>query len=303
VTSVIRDDAVPGAYTPSAGCPPPHPSPRTPSILLPPGSCDSHCHVFGPGEEFPYAPDRTFTPVDVPRQRVAQLHRFLGFSRAVIVQSSCNGTDHSVLLDALAAGGGTLRGVALVGEQTTAAQIAELHAAGVRGLRLNFLPHLRRPPGRDEVATVLGKVADYGWHTEIHVSGTGVIEHGDLIRGIAAPVVIDHLGRVDLAEGLDGPSVRALKELLDTGKVWVKVSGADRVSKTGPPYADAVALGALLVEHAPDRVLWGTDFPHPNIVGDAPDDGLLTDLLAEIAPTHDLLTRLLVSNPAAFFDF
>ncbi|MEU4236923.1 amidohydrolase family protein [Actinoplanes sp. NPDC026619] len=303
MTSVTRGDAAPGAYEPSAGCPPPHPHPRTPSILLPPGSCDSHCHIFGPGDVFPYAPDRTFTPVDVPRQQVAQLHRFLGFSRAVIVQSSCNGTDHSVLLDALAAGDGDLRGVALIDEQTPAAEIARLHDAGVRGLRLNFLPHLRQPPDRQEVATVLGKVADRGWHAEIHVAGRGVVEHGDLIRGIAAPVVIDHLGRVDLAEGLDGPSVRALKALLDTGKVWVKVSGADRVSKTGPPYADAVALGALLVRYAPDRVLWGTDFPHPNIVGDAPDDGLLTDLLGELAPTHDLLERLLVSNPAAFFDF
>jgi 2-pyrone-4,6-dicarboxylate lactonase len=221
----------------------------------------------------------------------------------VIVQSSCNGTDHSVLLDALAAGGDTLRGVALIDERTTAAQIADLHDAGVRGVRLNFLPHLRQPPDREEVGSVLGKVADYGWHAEIHVSGTGVLDYGDLIRDIAAPVVIDHLGRVDLAEGLDSPSVRALKALLDTGKVWVKVSGADRLSKIGPPYTDAVALGALLVGHAPDRVLWGTDFPHPNIVGDAPDDGLLTDLLSDLAPTPDLLERLLVSNPAAFFDF
>ena len=291
------------AYTPSEGCPPPHPHPRIPAILLPPGSCDSHCHVFGPGDVFPYARDRTFTPVDVPRQRVAGLHRFLGFSRAVIVQSSCNGSDHAVLLDALAAGGGNLRGVALIGETTPAAQIAELHDAGVRGLRLNFLTHLRQPPSPDEVATVLAKVADRGWHAEIHVSGKGIIDHGDLIRGIATPVVIDHLGRVDIAEGLDSPSVRALKRLLDTGNVWVKVSGVDRVSKTGPPYTDAVALAALLVEHAPERVLWGTDFPHPNIVGDAPDDGLLTDLLAGIAPRRDHLERLLVSNPAAFFDF
>jgi predicted TIM-barrel fold metal-dependent hydrolase len=295
----MRDDP----DTPSPGCPPPHPYPRTPSILLPPGSCDSHCHVFGPGNLFPYAKDRTFTPVDVPRQKVAQLHRFLGFGRAVIVQSSCNGTDHAVLLDALAAGAGLLRGVALIDERTTADEIARLHEAGVRGVRLNFLPHLRRPPDRAEVAAVLGKVTDRGWHAEIHVAGSGVLEYGDLIRGIEAPVVIDHLGRVDLAGGLEGPSVRALKALLDTGNVWVKVSGVDRVSRTGPPYADAVELGAMLVRHAPDRVLWGTDYPHPNIVGDAPDDGLLTDLLGDLAPTSDLLERLLVTNPTKFFDF
>jgi 2-pyrone-4,6-dicarboxylate lactonase len=252
---------------------------------------------------FPYARDRTFTPVDVPRQRVTGLHRFLGFSRAVIVQSSCNGNDHTVLLDALAAGGGNLRGIALIGENTPAQEITELHDAGVRGLRLNFLPHLGQPPSPDKVATILAKVADYGWHAEIHISGTGVIDHGELIRGIAAPVVIDHLGRVDLAEGPDSPSVRALKALLDTGKVWVKVSGVDRVSKMGAPYTDAVALAALLVEHAPERVLWGTDFPHPNIVGDAPDDGLLTDLIADIAPRREHQDRLLVSNPGTFFDF
>jgi predicted TIM-barrel fold metal-dependent hydrolase len=290
-------------FTPSPGCPPPHPHPRAPSILLPPGSCDAHCHVFGPGDIFPYAADRTFTPVDVPRQRVAGLHRFLGLSRAVIVQSSCNGSDHAVLLDALAAGGGNLRGVALIGERTPAAEIARLHEAGVRGLRLNFLPHLRQPPGPREVATVLAKVADYGWHAEIHVAGRGVLDHDALIRGIAAPVVIDHLGRVDLAEGLDSPTVRGLKALLDTGKVWVKVSGVDRLSRTGPPYADAVELAALLVDHAPERVLWGTDFPHPNIAGDAPDDGLLTDLLADIAHRRDHRERLLVTNPAEFFDF
>ena len=289
-------------YPPSPGCPPPHPSPRKPRITLPPDSCDAHCHVFGPGAVFPYAVDRTFTPVDVPKEDVAALHEFLGVSRAVIVQSACNGSDHSVLLDALQAGAGRLRGVALLDQRTSPLEIARLHAAGVRGLRLNFLPHLPIP-SKEEIDGVRSRVADYGWHVEIHVRGNGVIDYRELIESIPGRVVIDHLGRVDLADGLDSPAVRMLRQLLDTGKVWVKVSGIDRVSRQGPPYDDAVTLAAMFVEYAPERVLWGTDFPHPNIVGSAPDDGELVDLLADIAPNASLLERLLVSNPIEFFDF
>jgi 2-pyrone-4,6-dicarboxylate lactonase len=288
---------------PSPGNPPPFPSPRKPSVALPPDSCDAHCHVFGPGAVFPYAPDRTFTPVDVPKEEVAALHDFLGLSRAVVVQSSCNGSDHSVLLDALAAGNGRLRGVALVSDSTSPEEVEQFHAAGVRGFRLNFLDHLGTAPTRSAIDSVLEKVAPYGWHAEIHIQGHGVRDHRKMIESLPCPVVIDHLGRVDLAEGLDGPAVSALLELLSSGMVWVKVSGVDRVSQLGAPYADAVELASLLVAHAPDRVLWGTDFPHPNIVGAAPDDGLLVDLIAQIAPTKELLEQVLVTNPGKFFDF
>jgi 2-pyrone-4,6-dicarboxylate lactonase len=295
--------AAPPVYSPSPGCPPPHPSPRKPSLPLPADSCDAHCHVFGPGAVFPYAPDRTFTPVDVPKEDVRTLHDFLGLRRAVIVQSSCNGADHTVLLDALAGSGGRWRGVALIDQRTRPAEIRRLHAAGVRGVRLNFLPHLRVPPSTADLADTWSKVAPLGWHAEIHVQGDGVVEHRSLIESLPMPVVIDHLGRVDIAAGLDSPAVRTLRRLLDTGRVWVKVSGVDRVSRQGPPYDDAVALAALLVRHAPERVLWGTDFPHPNIAGAAPDDGLLVDLLAEIAPPPESLRKLLVDNPTRFFDF
>ena len=296
-------ESPPLTFTPSPGNPPPFASPRKPSLQLPADSCDAHCHVFGPGSVYPYAADRTFTPVDVPKEQVAALHEYLGFSRAVVVQSACNGRDHSVLLDALAAGAGRLRGVGLIDERTPPAEIAPLHAMGVRGFRLNFLPHLRQPPSAAEIANVIAKVTDYNWHAEIHVQGSGVLDYEDMIAALPAPVVIDHLGRVDLTLGLRSPAVEALRRLLDTGRVWVKVSGVDRVSKLGPPYQDAGELACALVEHAPERVLWGTDFPPPNIVGGAPDDGLLVDLLAAIAPTPERLQQLLVSNPARFFDF
>ncbi|MBZ5739530.1 amidohydrolase family protein [Nocardioides mangrovi] len=288
---------------PSPGNPGPHPSPRRPHLVLPPGSTDSHCHVFGPHEVFPYSPDRTFTPVDAPRQQVAELQTFLGLERAVIVQSSCHGTDHSALLDALRADPERRRGVAILGPEVTAAELEELDRSGVCGARLHFMPHLGDDPLPDEQQSVLAAVADLGWHAEIHVQGSGIVDQESMISAVPGPVVIDHMARVDLTEGLDGQPVRSLTNLLERGNVWVKVSGIDRLSRTGPPYADAVALAALLVARFPERVVWGTDYPHTNIEGDAPDDGLLVDLLARIAPTDAALERLMVTNPAELFGF
>jgi 2-pyrone-4,6-dicarboxylate lactonase len=292
-----------GALVPSPSCPPPHASPRTPKIRLPDDSCDSHCHVFGPAAAFPYAPDRTFTPVDVPAAQVIALHQHLGLQRGVFVQSACYGSDHRVLLDALAAGAGRYRGVALIDAATSRAELSRLHAAGVRGSRLHFLPHLGRTPSQDEIRGTVRLVADLGWHAEIHLHGADIANYAGLIRRFPVRVVIDHLARLDLADGADSEAVTALLHLLDTGRVWVKTSGIDRVSLLGPPYADAVAFAARLVDLFPERVLWGTDFPHPNITGPAPDDGLLVDLLADIAPGSEQLRRLLVQNPAEFFGF
>jgi 2-pyrone-4,6-dicarboxylate lactonase len=288
---------------PALSCPPPHPSPRTPALRLPENSCDSHCHVIGPAARFPYAADRTFTPVDAPVGQLAALHRHLGLDRAVIVQSSCYGTDHSALLDALAIGSGRYRGVALIGPATSRAEIERLHTAGVCGFRLHFLPHLGAPPTLAEIHCMVKLVADLGWHAEIHLHSADIARYDELIRSFPVPVVIDHLARLDLSQGLDSPAVSALLRLLDTGRVWVKTSGIDRVSRTGPPYADAVVLAAKLVAHAPERVLWGTDYPHPNIIGAAPDDGLLVDLLSLIAPGEAALRRMLVQNPEEFFGF
>lgn len=292
-----------GVFIPSPGCPPPHPSPRRPSVRLPAGSCDSHCHVFGPSAIFPYAADRTFTPVDAPVSQLMALHELLGLERAVIVQSACYGSDHSALLDALEAGGGQYRGVGLISRGTSPGAIADLHAAGVRGFRLNFLPHLGSPPEREEIRVIVAMVADLGWHAEVHVRWLDMARYADLIRWFPIPVVIDHMARLDLARDATGEAAGSLLSLLDSGGVWIKTSGADRISLTGPPYSDAVAFAARLVSHAPERVLWGTDYPHPNIKGPAPDDGLLTDQLTRIAPRPDDLHRMLVSNPAEFFGF
>ena len=269
-------------------CPPPHPSPRTPVLRLPEGSCDSHCHVFGPAARFPYAPDRTFTPPDAPVGQLAALHRHLGLQRAVIVQSSCYGADHRVMLDALAAGEGRYRGVALIGAATPRAEIDRLHLAGVRGFRLHFLPHLGTPPTPAEIRATVELVADLGWHAEIHVHSADIARYADLIGWFPIPVVIDHLARLDLGQGPDSAEAAAL-----LGE-RVRVRQGRRA---------AVQFAARLVSHAPERVLWGTDYPHPNITGSAPDDGLLVDLLALIAPQDDQLRRMLVQNPAEFFGF
>ncbi|MFD0289316.1 amidohydrolase family protein [Streptomyces lutosisoli] len=289
--------------TPSPGCPPPHPAPRTPALVLPPDSCNAHCHIFGPAEVFPYAPERTFTPLDAPKEQLRALHAHLGLTRAVVVQSSCHGHDHRVLLDALASGAGRLRGVALIGKATSRAEIEELHRAGVRAFRLNFLPHLRTPPTRAEIDSVLERVDGLGWSAQLHVRDEEIVGLEQLVRALPGRAVIDHIGRVDVGAGRDGPALRSLRALLDTGDVWVKVSGVDRVSRQGPPYADAVAVAASLVAYAPERVLWGTDYPHVNITGPAPDDGLLVDLLEQLAPDATHLRRLLVDNPAELFDF
>jgi 2-pyrone-4,6-dicarboxylate lactonase len=291
------------APPPSPGNPGPHPAPRRPTLRLPAGATDAHCHVFGPASVYPFAPDRPFTPVQAPREDVAARQRFLGFERAVIVQSMVHGADHRALLGALAADPANRRGVALLRTTMRRTAIARLDAAGICGARLHFASHLGANPEREDLRFVLGTVAEFGWHLEIHVEGDGIVDHSALIGGMTVPVVIDHMARVDLREGLGGPAVGALFSLLDGGNVWVKVSGADRVSLTGPPYADAAALGAEIVARFPERVLWGSDYPHVNINGDAPDDGLLVDLIEQMAPTEALRERLLVTNPAGFFGF
>ncbi|PZG41647.1 amidohydrolase [Spongiactinospora gelatinilytica] len=281
---------------------PPDPDPTPPGLRLPPLSCDAHCHIFGPGDRFPYAEDRAYDPPDVSEADLRARHDLLGLERALIVQSAAHGTDHAALLDALRTGRGRYRGVALLTPDTLPYQVAELHEAGVRGVRLQFLPHLGAAPAPEAIRAVADLVRPYGWHVAFHVAGDAVIELADTIRGIGLPAVIDHMARVDLHAGLDGPQVTALRHLLGSGGVWVKLSAPERISRTDPPYEDAIGLARLLAADAPERVLWGTDFPHPNVPR-MPDDGLLVDLIERIAPEEKARRLMLVDNPAALLDF
>jgi predicted TIM-barrel fold metal-dependent hydrolase len=283
--------------------PPPKPNPRKPTLVLPPGSCDSHCHIYGPFNRFPLPNDRGFTPNEAPEPALRRLHEHLGVERAVIVQSTGHGFDHEPLLDALATGGGRYRGVALLTPSSAEAELARFDAAGICGVRFNFLPHLGERPTPQAIRSVIDLVKPFDWHVAIHVAGPDIVEYSPFIRSIEARVVIDHMARPVLAEGPEGAGMTELRRLLDTGRIWVKLSGADRLSKTGPPFRDSVPIAHSLMDHAPERVLWGSDWPHVNLHGPMPDDGDLVDLIAEIASTEDLRRRLLVDNPAAFFRF
>ena len=184
---------------------PPDPHPRKPRIALPPLACDSHFHVFGPHSTFPYAPDRPFTPTDAPKEDLFRLHEFLGFQRGVFVHSTCHGSDHAVLVDMLAAGKGRYRGVALIRPTTPPAEVDRLDDAGVRGVRLHFFAsHLGPPMSRDDMRKVIELVSPYGWHIAMHMGGHGIRENYEFITSIDAAVVIDHIGRIDVGEGLRG---------------------------------------------------------------------------------------------------
>lgn len=283
-------------------CAAPDPHPTKPRVPLPPQSCDSHVHIFGPHHVFPYAADRPFTPPDSPEQDLRRMHDVLGVTRCVLVQSSVHGTDHAAVIDAMERNPDRYRGVALLSESTTDAEVERLHRAGMRGVRLHLVPHLGGYPAPETVRAILRRVAPYGWHVAIHVFGADLLANLDLIRSIAAPVVIDHIGRVDVREGPDGAAFTALRRLLDKGNVWVKLSGAERASNEPPPFRDAVALARVLAAQAPERVVWGTDFPHPN-VRLMPNDGMLANLITEIAPDETARHRMLVENPATLFDF
>ncbi|HWC22752.1 MAG TPA: amidohydrolase family protein [Flexivirga sp.] len=292
---------MPSDFEPTIPGPLEHPTPA--SYRPPAGACDSHCHVFGPAARFPFTASRTFTPPDVPVSDLMRLHRELGLDRAVIVQSACHGREYDVLVDALRVGDGRHRGVALIGLDTPVSVLEDLHREGVRGIRLQFMPHLGPAPTDDEILQYAALVEPLGWHLEIHVAGNGVLDRFEVINRIPTRVVLDHLGRVDLGDGLDAPAVHGLRQLLDTGNVWLKLSGTYRVSLTGSPYADANKLAAALAAHAPERVVWGTDFPHPNLHGPMPDDGILLDGIPEIVPDETKRHRLLVDNPTELFDF
>jgi 2-pyrone-4,6-dicarboxylate lactonase len=280
-----------------------HPSPRKPTLRLPPGACDAHVHVFGPQRVFAFAADRTFTPADAPKEKLFALHALLGIERCVVVQSAAHGFDNAATADALAAKHGDYRGVALLPTTVEDAELRRLDALGFRGVRFNYMQHLGKGAPIDAVIGLSHRLAPLGWHLQIHLEGVLIAEMAPALKRSAVPVVIDHMGRVDASLGLDQPAFRQLLALLRDERFLVKVSCAERISRRPPPYEDAIPFARTLVAEFGDRALWGTDWPHPNIAGDAPDDGLLVDLLAEIAPSAAQRQALLVENPQRIYRF
>jgi predicted TIM-barrel fold metal-dependent hydrolase len=284
-------------------CLPPDPNPVKPSFALPAGACDAHCHVFGPAATFPYAPDRSYTPPDAPFESLVALHDHLGLQRAVIVQASCHGTDNTAMIDAIRRGNGRYRGVAIVDASVTDAQLAELNAEGVRGVRFNFVAHLGGAPDLDVFERVLRRIEALDWHVVLHLDAQDIVQYTPLINQIRVPFVIDHMGRVRAEAGLEQEPFKQLLELMRNPLAWVKVCGSERVSVGRAPFDDAIPFARALIEAAPDRVLWGTDWPHPNISKDMPNDGELVNLLFRICDDPVLLRKLLVENPERLYDF
>ncbi|MDP3072913.1 MAG: amidohydrolase family protein [Opitutaceae bacterium] len=291
------------AAEPRKSCPPPDPNTRTPKFKAPPKACDAHCHIFGPKHIFPYHPNSTYEPPDAGKDRLKALHRTLGIERAVFVQASCHGPDNRAMLDAIASSNGAYRGVCIAKKTFTDAEFQQLHDGGVRGVRFNFVTHLGGTPDLDAMKTILARVAPLGWHLVIHVNAEDIITFEDFFTRIEMDIVVDHMGRVHCDQGTGQRAFQILKTFMRRQNWWCKICGAERISRDGPPFHDAVPFARELIGIAPERILWGTDFPHPNITRWMPNDGDLLDLLPLFADDPALQKTILVDNPARLYGF
>lgn len=280
-----------------------HPDPKKPDFTPPPGAVDAHCHVFGPGREFPFAPERKYTPCDASKDQLFALRDHLGFSRNVVVQATCHGSDNTAVIDAIAYSDGKARGVASIKPSITDAELAALDAGGIKGVRFNFVKRLVNPLPPDVLRRLVDRLVPFGWHIVVYFEAQDLADLHDFLAEMPLVVVVDHMGRPDVSGSLQAPEFEDFLQLMrENGHIWSKVSGAERLSKFGPPgYDDFVPFARRVVESFPDRVLWGTDWPHPNLKSHMPDDGELVDLLPRIAPTPDLQRKLLVDNPMRLY--
>jgi len=282
---------------------PPDPNTRTPKFTPPPRACDAHCHVFGPAAKFPYAPDAPYWPPDAPFEALHNLHEKLGIERAVIVHASCHGADMRVTLDAIARSGGKYRGTAIIDQTYGDKEFKAMHDGGIRGVRFNFVSHLGGRPDMALFDRTVARLREMGWHLILHLDSTDLVELRRKFEAIPVPMVIDHMGRVKAADGLEQEPFRVLLAFMKNDNFWVKICGAERVSSKGPPFDDALPFARALIEAAPGRILWGTDWPHPNVGKHMPNDGDLVDLFARMAPEPVLQRKILVENPARLYGF
>lgn len=280
-----------------------HPSPSKPSFRLPEHSVDAHCHVFGPGAVFPYAPARKYTPCDAPKEKLWALRDLLGFERNVIVQATCHGQDNRALCDAIADSGGRAKGVASVSATICDSELAVLHESGVLGARFNFVRRLVDARPDHEYEALAERLARLGWHVVIYFEAEDLPDRFEFFADLPVTLVVDHLGRPDVSKDVDGPEFGLFLRLLrENENMWCKVTCPERLTRSGPPdYTDVVPFARRIVEEFSDRVLWGTDWPHPNMKSHMPDDGLLVDYIPRIAPTPDLQQKLLVDNPLRLY--
>ncbi len=280
--------------------PAPDPAPVKPQYAMPALACDAHCHIFGPAAQFPFSPTRRYTPPDAPKAMLRALHAHLGISRVVLVQASCHGPDNSAMLDAIADSQGAYRGVAMVKTDVTDRELQTLHEGGVRAVRFNFVQHLGGAPDVPAVERVIARIAPMGWHVVLHLDAEDIATYRGFLDRLPVPFVIDHMGRVDASQGLEQPAFMHLLDLMRDERAWVKVSGGERISRSERPFTDAIPYAAALIKAAPDRVLWGTDWPHPNIRV-MPNDGQLVDLFARYTDDEVVRHKVLVDNPTRLY--
>jgi len=279
-----------------------HLSPKTPDFTLPAGAVDAHCHVFGPSADFPYAPERKYTPGDQGKHKLFALRDHLGFARNVIVQATCHGKDNRAVMDACRTAGDLARGIASVGADITHDELAEMHAAGIRGVRFNFVKRLVEATPPEVFLGIAEKIQAFGWSTVVYFEAADLADLVPFLTRLPGIIVVDHMGRPDVTKGADHPDFqRFIKLMEDNPLIWSKVTCPERLSVSGPPYADVIPFAQTIVAQFPDRVLWGTDWPHPNMKSHMPDDGALVDFIPKIAPTTEQQRKLLVDNPMRLY--
>lgn len=279
-----------------------HPNPSAPKLKVLEGAVDAHCHVFGPADTFPFAQERKYTPVDSPKEKLFELRDHLGFSRNVIVQATCHGRDNSALVDALMASNGAARGVAIIGEDITDDELQNLDGAGVRAVRFNFVKRLVDTTPWEVFEKIAQKVEKLGWHIVVYFEAQDLEELKPLLARLPGIVVVDHMGRPDIAQGVEGDAFQNFLKFMDEHEnIWVKVSCPERLTNQGPPYDDVIPFAATLVKRFTNRVLWGTDWPHPNMKSHMPDDGMLVDTIGRIAPSVSDQQALLIDNPVRLY--
>lgn len=279
-----------------------HPSPKKPDFILPKGAVDAHCHVFGPAAEFPFAPERKYTPCDAGKDKLFELRDFLGFERNVIVQATCHGKDNRALVDACRAAGDLARGIASVGPDVTDEELTDMHDAGVRGVRFNFVKRLVDATPKAVFLGIAERIAKLGWHIVVYFEAADLQELVPFLESLPTVIVVDHMGRPDVTKGVDHPDFQRFVDLMARNQnIWTKVTCPERLTVAGPPYDDVIDYAAYIVERFPDRVLWGTDWPHPNMKSHMPDDGALVDYIPKIARTREQQEKLLVANPMRLY--
>ena len=280
-----------------------HPNPSKPNFMVPRGSVDAHCHVFGPAAHFPFSSQRKYTPCDASKEQLFELRDFLGFERSVIVQATCHGNNNDALEDALLNSNDRARGIASVGVDIDHSTLRRLDQAGVRGVRFNFVKRLVDNVPKETFKMISNMIAEYGWHIVVYVESQDLEELVPFLKALPTTIVFDHMARPDVTKGTDSKEFNLLMKLMENEKFWCKTTCPERLTKIGPEYnySDVLPFMQKLVTNFPNRVLWGTDWPHPNMKSHMPDDGKLVDIIEMFAPDITIQKKLLVDNPLRLY--